>query len=308
MMNLDQNLHKYLNRQSSKDEKAALQEDEAYADYLKIATRASALDLKGFKDTDNWHKIKAHITKNSVQKKGRMIRLKNMRVNQSKLWRVAAILVMVFGTYFFLTFSDTTITTMAGKHENWAMPDGSKITFNAVSQATYNRHDWDEDRRLTFKGEAYFDVVKGGSLTVETHLGNVRVLGTEFNVLARGDHFRVACYEGSVEVTVQNTTTIIKAGQGLVLKSSGLEMMALEDTAPGWLRGESSFDQEPLADVLEELSRQYGLSIDQNQIPEEQFTGSFSHDNLRHALTAVCAPFNLKFTITEKQVTIHAAE
>ena len=82
------------------------------------------------------------------------------------------------------------------------------MLLNSKSTITFNKHNWDTNRTLELNGEAFFDVEKGNTFTVKTSQGNVSVLGTEFNVNASVDFFRVSCYEGKVKVSEMLTTVI----------------------------------------------------------------------------------------------------
>ena len=76
--------------------------------------------------------------------------------------------------------------------------------WSAGSELNYNASKWGEKRELELKGEAFFDVEKGKRFDVNTELGKISVLGTEFNVLSRDSIFKVSCYEGLVQVTYGN--------------------------------------------------------------------------------------------------------
>ena len=50
----------------------------------------------------------------------------------------------------------------------------------------------------------FLKVEKGKTFTVKTNYGEVEVLGTVFNVKSRDYAFEVICYEGSVEVSLDD--------------------------------------------------------------------------------------------------------
>ena len=68
----------------------------------------------------------------------------------------------------------------------------------------------------------------------------------------------------------------------------------------------SSFKSVRFSQVLEELERQYNISITYNGAKQTQFfTGAFVHDNLENALQAVSTPLGLTHTIEgTKNVTL----
>ena len=78
---------------------------------------------------------------------------------------------------------------------------------NACSEMTYPASFSEDIRRVSLKGEAYFDVSKDVEhpFVVQTKKCDIKVLGTEFNVRvneAESDcEFSAACWEGSIELT-----------------------------------------------------------------------------------------------------------
>ena len=76
------------------------------------------------------------------------------------------------------------------------------VWLNSGSEITYAGN-FNENRKLQLKGEAFFDVVKSGStFQISTEFGNIQVLGTAFNVKAYSDdNFVTTLERGSLEVT-----------------------------------------------------------------------------------------------------------
>ena len=66
------------------------------------------------------------------------------------------------------------------------LADGTTVHLNAGSKLTYPVRFAGKRRVVALEGEAYFDVVKDETrpFIVQTHLGEVTVLGTAFNINA----------------------------------------------------------------------------------------------------------------------------
>jgi ferric-dicitrate binding protein FerR (iron transport regulator) len=107
-----------------------------------------------------------------------------------------------------------------GEMYAFSLPDQSQVLLNAGSQASFKSWDWSSNRAVSLQGEAYFKVAKGQKFTVETNLGSVTVLGTQFNVKARDNRFEVTCYEGKVQRSLSNEEQIILPGQRIVINES----------------------------------------------------------------------------------------
>ena len=74
---------------------------------------------------------------------------------------------------------------------------------------------------------------------------------------------------------------------------------------PSWMKAETSFEKIPLKQVLAEFERQYGVSIEAENIDENQlFTGTFSHNNIDIALKSITLPLHLKYSKTNNTITL----
>lgn len=214
------------------------------------------------------------------------------------LLKIAAILVIGFGTYYYMTLPTlTTHDTVAANKTLIELPDTSEVTLNAVTSLSFDKDTWEEKREVQLEGEAYFKVAKGETFSVITDDGIVTVLGTEFNVKQRDDLFEVFCYEGAVKVTYNDTNVVLKPGQRYLIlngKEFRYEEENLKD--PTWIHNESAFKSLPLQEVIKEFERQYNVTIEaQNIDTSEIVTGSFTHTDINTALQSITVPFNLKY-------------
>jgi ferric-dicitrate binding protein FerR (iron transport regulator) len=74
---------------------------------------------------------------------------------------------------------------------------------------------------------------------------------------------------------------------------------------PSWLSKESSFENVPVHLVLEELERQYGITVNSSDIEKPRlFNGTFTHTNLELALKSITIPLNLTYKIDNNVITI----
>ena len=225
--------------------------------------------------------------------------------------KIAAVFVVGLAV-FTLLYQDNikTFNTAYAQNETITLPDHSIVKLNALSQLEYNASNWDKERTLELKGEAFFDVEKGKRFDVHTEFGKVSVLGTEFDVLSRDSIFKVACYEGIVQVVYGSETIKLPAGTQFVLKSGRGKKSDIVIAEPYWLKNMSVFKNASIDDVFKEIEKQYNITIlkafDENSL---LFTGAFEHNNLENALKSVTQPLNLTYEITTtKKVTIRNAE
>lgn len=167
--------------------------------------------------------------------------------------------------------------------------DGTVIEVNGGSELTYDPVRWEEQRQLSLQGEAFFDVAPGDSFQVLTERGTITVLGTEFNVFARGEALVVGCYEGKVAVEWEGLSQPKMLTPGKILEKSGANSSIIRKlkgvSQPGWLDGKYYFEQVPLSEVIGEVSRRYRVTfeLDPAVDTEESFTGVFYHQSSQDA-------------------------
>ncbi|WP_299254179.1 FecR family protein [uncultured Lacinutrix sp.] len=220
--------------------------------------------------------------------------------------RVAAILAICVGAYYYTTTLDTNIATEFAQKESIVLPDNSQVKLNAKSTLAFNKNSWEDSRNLDLIGEAYFKVAKGSKFTVHTTAGDISVLGTEFNINNRNNLFEVICYEGSVKVEHNKTSRVLKPGESfLILDNKLVERPKTNDTSPLWINNESYFESIPYTQVIAEFERQYNVTFSVNNIDtNEVFTGGFAHNNLDIALQAITIPLNLAYTKNNNKISL----
>lgn len=294
-------IQKWIAGDLSLEEKRELEQLDSFKDYLKIDTAAQYFKAPEF-NTDSTYQNIQHLKtkKNST----------NWLYTFSK---IAAVLVIAFLGYQLLFSSSLKeINAEIASREQVVLPDQSIVQLNASSYLAYNEDKWAEKRNLDLQGEAFFKVAHGKKFTVNTPTGSVSVKGTQFNIKQRKDIFIVTCFEGLVEVTTPTDTVLLAAGKEYSNIYSTKKLSEITAENPDWLTGESNFKSIPLAEVFNELERQYNLHIQTKNLTfdttNKNFTGSFVHHNLEQALKAVTIPFQLSYKIEGNSVSITKSE
>jgi transmembrane sensor len=208
-----------------------------------------------------------------------------------------ALLVALFLSYRELR--PVKISAGTGEKQFVELPDGSSIYLNAMSEIRYSSKKFQKNRLLRLNGEAYFEVKQGNLFTVESSNGIIRVLGTSFNVHSRDEYFKVSCFTGRVLVETASHSDTIGAGESLSYISNEYHKQREPDIfkARRWRDGEFYYESTELRFVLDEIERQFGVSIEASGIENRRFTGSFYSGNLEEALQIVCIPMDLEFQI-----------
>ncbi|MEZ4800493.1 MAG: FecR domain-containing protein [Flavobacteriales bacterium] len=232
-----------------------------------------------------------------------------MRMEQSKLGSVkvismrpiyaaAAAVAVLLGAYFFFNQSvdSITIATNNGDYKEVTLPDGSSAKLAPGSTLSF-AEEWDANRLVVLKGQAFFEVKKGSNFKVHTEIGDVSVLGTSFDVNTN-EGFKVFCKTGKVLVESAGQTTVLTPGlQSKLSAENKLETTSRIANENQWIDGKLSFENESLEAVLNEIERFYNVDINCKVTEGKLYTGQFSLNNLEEALTLVCAPFGLEYKI-----------
>ena len=147
------------------------------------------------------------------------------------------------------------------------LPDGTKVWLNADSKISFPSQFIGKERKILLEGEAYFEVFKDGAhpFIVQTDKQEIEVLGTHFNVNSYEDEtsVRTTLLEGSVRVSTQNGSSILKPDQQAILNKHGLkvEEVNAEDVV-AWKDGLFIFEDEPLESVMRKIARWYNVEVE----------------------------------------------
>lgn len=285
-------LHKWMNDELTEQQEAMLKADPEMDALMQIAANTSKLEAPEFPEAVVWKNIQ------QLNRPAKVRRLQPLKY----VIRIAAVFAIVALSYVFWQGMDTDVNTAIAEKTQVFLPDTSEVALNADSFLTYNEQDWRNARTLRLEGEAYFKVAKGSAFVVETDLGDVTVLGTQFNVFARGQQLKVSCFEGVVSVSLDQQVVTLKAGEALEFtKGSSLKNLTTSLSAPRWLQHESSFENAPLSEVLDELEHYYSVQLEVKDIDlKKRFTGSFTHQDLDIALQSICTPLQMTYSVLDK--------
>ena len=288
---------------------------------LSVAELASFKKLPEYESYKKLYDNASYFKSPIIDKKERYTNFKSLLVNEEKpllkskatlkfLMRIAAIFVIGFGLYFTVLKNDMVkVNTQLAEQTNINLPDDSEIIINADSKIKYNEKKWNEKRTLQLNGEAFFKVAKGKKFDVQTNLGTISVLGTQFNVRQRGKMLEVQCFEGLVSVDVGKSNIKLPAGNTLRFINGKITEGTTRLLMPSWVVGKSTFESIPYYEVIAEFERQFNVSVVLSNFDKQKiFTGSFVNNNKELALKSITQPFKLSYDITKDQIRIFKNE
>ncbi|MRT94727.1 FecR family protein [Ancylomarina sp. 16SWW S1-10-2] len=193
------------------------------------------------------------------------------------------------------------------------LSDGTIVHLNSDSELKYTDKFIGKERIVYLKGEAYFDVAedKKHAFIVKTESMDVKVYGTEFNVMAYDDEDIVytTLVEGSVGLELNNETGLVEKAMlepnmqmAYVKGSSGGQIKIVDtDLYIGWKDGLFQFNDETLGSILRKLSRWYDVKVFfQNPTIENiRFTGEMKRfEEFRTILNLLELGSDVEFDIT----------
>jgi len=146
-----------------------------------------------------------------------------------------------------------------GEQRELALADGSRLWLNTAS--AIDIHFSARERRIALvAGEVFIETAADAArpFLVETSHGQMRALGTRFNVRLLGESTHLAVYQGAVEIRSagNGTTIIIPAGRQADFNRDGIGAASTADIArEAWTQGTLVADNIPLREVIAELRR-----------------------------------------------------
>lgn len=242
---------------------------------------------------DVWAQLEARI---DAKPKGRTLSL-SFTWSQ---WGVAASIAVIFALTGFMRFYTTTIETLAGEHLSAELPDHSKVQLNAQSSLTWHPYWWKVTRLAHLQGEAFFEVEKGSTFTVQSPKGSTQVVGTSFNIFLRDGSYRVTCVTGMVKVkSPWGSETILQPNSKAEIQPDGqIKVLTDIETFPeiAWKKNIFLFTASPVSQVFSEIERQYGVKIQANISGNALYSGNFTKDQpVEEILAYVCPALGLKY-------------
>jgi len=276
---------------------------------------------------EQWERLRAFLSLMHVEKHRKLlpaiseIREKIERLFQRRVSPAYAILgVAIIVLIVFLSIPNKEvipflqeIVTNKGETTECRFSDGSTVRINSESTIQFLSVFSDTVRQVFLQGEAFFTIAKENRpFVVNTKSAKTVVLGTEFNVWARGSETRVIVKSGKVRLSsLKNKENVV------VLEKN--QMSCLNDkatpTSPktvntdfmlGWLEGKLVFERTPMHEIIAELERRYDISIviENVDVKNETITASFDSSSLETIFASLCLTLGIQYKIEQTQVTL----
>ena len=193
------------------------------------------------------------------------------------------------------------------------LADGTTVHLNAGSKLTYPVRFAGKRRVVALEGEAYFDVVKDETrpFIVQTHLGEVTVLGTAFNINAYTDaSVYTTLVHGKVQFSSSSIGTIILSpGEQTVVSANGSEKRMVDlDEYVGWVDGRYVFNNRPLGEIMQTFERWYDIQVyyETPHLRDITYSGSLKrYGTINSFLDALELTGDLTYKISGRNILIY---
>ena len=285
-------LARWMDGTLTKEEAIQFEKEPEYSKYVQIKKASNQLS---FSDYDVNNAFDTFRSKHFTKKTSKVIPL------YKYLGAIAATAILLFGFLFFYNSPNNYKTEIANT-ETILLPDGSEMQLQANSLAKVAKN-WEKDRSLNLQGEAFFKVKKGEKFSVNTSLGKVQVLGTQFSVTNYNENlFTVKCFEGKVRVITPEKTLILTKGNAYQWTNTNSITWKFNETKPSWIsKSEITFNKVPLYLVAQSLENHYSIKIiNSENIPVSNlFTGNYTTTDLNTALYTIFSTAGLKYKISK---------
>jgi len=266
-----------------------------YRNYKREKARKTPLP-----SNDIWSSIEEHIEHQETASAPvhKLDNRNNERNHTLRIWltAAAAVLLVFLGIYYFTNpkAGSQLIAESQAQKFIYTTSDGSKITLRPYSRL-YLLHKSTSDMKYKLDGEAYFNVVHNPNrqFIVEVGSGEVRVLGTEFNVSDWGHIVQVYLQRGSVYFQNKKTHkhVILKPGESCTINQKGKLLKPKKQnksTYLDWLKNVMTFSHQKVSLVFDELEQHYNIIILTNNLSHkfltETITGQIHLLNLQESL------------------------
>ncbi|AIM36832.1 hypothetical protein KO02_09050 [Sphingobacterium sp. ML3W] len=191
------------------------------------------------------------------------------------------------------------------------LSDGTKVWLNSESNLEYFVNFSTNERRVILQGEAYFDVASDSKrpFIVEANQMTMQAVGTAFNVTAYSKESKVVLTEGKLKVNSKSQEVQIDAGKQVEIKNNLLLVENVPDMegTKAWMNGYFYFDNKALQQIMEEVSRWYGVELQYHgDISNKKYQGGIKKDVTLAKLCAVLTELTgYQFKINEKKLIIN---
>lgn len=234
-------------------------------------------------------------------------RINPARVHRTGWMRIAASIAIVVGigllAYWIFNNNPVKEVTVVAQQAvlSDTLSDGSVVTVNKGSSISYQSTFKGETRKVSLKGEAFFNVTpnKKKPFVISVNDVQITVVGTSFNVKTINGNTEVVVETGIVKVTRAGKTVELRANEEAIVgaKDSVLTKEKVSDQLYKYYRTkEFVCDDTPLWKLVEVINEAYNsrIVIGNPALKNMSITTTFNNESLEQVLNVISITFNIK--------------
>ena len=251
----------------------------------------------------NWaavlNKIKtAHIVPDYIELPEATVR--QISAGNNSWWKVAAAVIVLVGIGLVWSLWQQPVQTIrvAGTdlppNAGYTLADGSVVYLNGDASISFTEDFGEENREISLTGEAFFEVKRNEALPfkITTFQTTTEVLGTSFNVFSdASQNVKVSVVSGVVAFSSNETKELVKLTVGDQGNFDPTDQ-SIEKTKTSnqnflaWKTGVLTFDETPIKEAFQLLSKQYAriLIFEGNTGEQPLLTTTINNQNLEDVL------------------------
>jgi len=221
--------------------------------------------------------------------------------------RIAAMVIIVagIGWLMFEVAAPVKVTVSAAideKNIEVLLADGSKVYLNRDSRLIYPETFGRNNRKVTLRGEGYFDIAPDAShpFIIDAGKARVKVLGTSFSVITENKEKEVEVFvtTGTVMLTSNDGSENLMIEPGYIGKISGNNSSRALNTDANYLSWNTdilTYSGERLGVVFADLKRTFNIDIvaADPAINDYRLTSRFDNQPHDTIIKVICTTFNL---------------
>nr|WP_321358789.1 FecR domain-containing protein [uncultured Draconibacterium sp.] len=266
----------------------------------------------------------------TAKRKERFTSNKNTRFFQSTFIRIAAVLVLAVSitlvwntlknngsdSYELTAENNTQLqkSTGYGELSNVTLSDGSQVKLNAGSKICFDEKFTGKTRRVSLRGQAFFDVARDENkpFIIQTGDLDISVLGTSFDVKAfEDDDFAlVTVVSGKVKVSSEVEEYIITPNEQVYFQKSTGKIIKRDVRSEDfikWMDGTLYFDKTNVGEMIKQLERWYNVKIIVNapEVLTKTVSGEYTNENLTSILKTMAFSLNVDYEIEGNEIILN---
>jgi transmembrane sensor len=311
--NLDRLLHRYITGQVTEQERIKI---EAWLD-VKKTREGKDMVL----DEEDEERLFRTITANIDAAEVKAFRPKKgaVRTLFSNRWLsvAAALLILAASSYTIwqIAAKNSILETVTRANpEKIFLDDGTIVWLEASSKLTYDNRN-EGTRQATLVGEGLFEVAKDPARPFIISCGdvNVKVIGTSFNLKARGDGIELKVLTGKVNLSsTRDKKGVDVSPHEMVVYSprKEVETIPLDDAAVSAIGGRTeynmAFRSTSMESVLDRIERKFNVEVvlQDDHVNACRITANFTDQSLVSTFEMIAELLEIDYTINERTVTI----